>query len=55
MIILLALLNDISILAIAFDNTKVSSRPVIWKMHTLVTVSTVLGLAGVLSSFFLFF
>ncbi|MDX2368407.1 MAG: plasma-membrane proton-efflux P-type ATPase [Colwellia sp.] len=55
MIILLALLNDIPILAIAYDNTKVSSRPVIWKMHTLLTVSTVLGLAGVLSSFILFF
>lgn len=55
MIILLALLNDIPILAIAYDNTKVSSLPVSWKMHTLLTVSTVLGLAGVLSSFVLFF
>lgn len=55
MIILLALLNDIPILAIAYDNTKVSSNPVIWKMQTLLTVSTVLGLAGVLSSFVLFF
>ena len=54
MIILLALLNDIPILAIAYDNTKVSNRPVTWKMRSLLTVSTVLGLAGVLSSFILF-
>ena len=55
MIILLALLNDIPILAIAYDNTKVSEKPVKWKMHTLLTMSTILGISGVIASFFLFF
>ena len=54
MIILLALLNDIPILAIAYDNTKVSSKPVKWKMNSLLTVSSVLGITGVASSFLLF-
>ncbi|NOY62117.1 MAG: HAD-IC family P-type ATPase [Gammaproteobacteria bacterium] len=55
MIILLALLNDIPILAIAYDNTKVHRQPVRWNMRELLTVSTVLGVAGVVSSFVLFF
>jgi H+-transporting ATPase len=55
MIILLALLNDIPILAIAYDNTKISDKPVKWDMNTLLTISLVLGLAGVASSFLLFF
>ncbi|MDH3327289.1 MAG: HAD-IC family P-type ATPase, partial [Gammaproteobacteria bacterium] len=55
MIILLALLNDIPILAIAYDNTKVHKTPVRWNMRELLTVSTILGLAGVVSSFLLYF
>ena len=55
MIILLALLNDIPILAIAYDNTKVHQVPVRWNMRELLTVSTVLGVSGVISSFLLFF
>jgi H+-transporting ATPase len=55
MIILLALLNDIPILAIAYDNTKVDVRPVRWNMHEMLTVSSVLGVAGVIASFLLFF
>ncbi len=55
MIILLALLNDIPILAIAYDRTKVDRKPVRWNMHELLTVSTVLGITGVTSSFVLFF
>lgn len=55
MIILLALLNDIPILAIAYDNTKVDSKPVRWKMGEILTVSSVLGLMGVTSTFFLYF
>jgi H+-transporting ATPase len=55
MIILLALLNDIPILAIAYDNTKVHPTPVRWKMRELLTVSTVLGIVGVVSTFLLFF
>jgi H+-transporting ATPase len=55
MIIVLALLNDIPILAIAYDNTKVDQTPVRWNMPAVLTLSSVLGLAGVVSSFLLFF
>jgi H+-transporting ATPase len=55
MIILLALLNDLPILAIAYDNTKVDIKPVRWNMPEMLTVSSVLGVAGVLASFLLFF
>ncbi len=55
MIILLALLNDIPILAIAYDHTKIDRHPVRWNMPELLTVSTVLGVTGVISSFLLFY
>ncbi|HVC11960.1 MAG TPA: plasma-membrane proton-efflux P-type ATPase [Burkholderiales bacterium] len=55
MIILLALLNDIPILTIAYDRTKVQKRPVRWNMAELLTVSTMLGIAGVIASFGLFY
>jgi len=55
MIILLALLNDLPILAIAYDNTRVSQRPVRWNMQQLLTISSMLGISGVLASFLLFF
>ena len=55
MIIVLALLNDIPILAIASDNTRVDSNPVRWNMAEILTVSSVLGVAGVISSFLLFY
>jgi H+-transporting ATPase len=55
MIILLALLNDIPILAIAYDHTRVDRKPVRWRMNELLTVATVLGMVGVVSSFLLYF
>ena len=55
MIVLLALLNDIPILAIAYDRTRVDRAPVRWDMPGLLTVSTLLGLMGVMSSFLLFY
>ena len=55
MIIILALLNDIPILAIAYDNTRIDRNPVRWNMPELLTVASVLGIAGVISSFMLFF
>jgi H+-transporting ATPase len=55
MIILLALLNDIPILTIAYDRTKVLKQPVRWKMAELLTVSTMLGVIGVVASFGLFY
>lgn len=54
MIIVLALLNDIPILAIAYDNTKVRERPVRWDMKEVLVMSSWLGIAGVVSSFTLF-
>lgn len=55
MIVILALLNDVPILAIAYDNTKVQSQPVRWNMQELIIISCILGIAGVVSSFLLFF
>ncbi len=55
MIIILALLNDIPILAIAYDNTKVDKHPVRWNMPELLIISSVLGIAGVISTFLLFY
>lgn len=55
MIIILALLNDIPILSIAYDNTKVDDKPVKWNMKEVMTVATVLGVLGVVSSFLIFF
>ena len=54
MIIILALLNDLPILAIAYDNTKVQESPVKWDMKEILVLSSWLGLAGVLSSFGIF-
>jgi H+-transporting ATPase len=55
MIIMLALLNDIPILTIAYDNAKVAAGPIRWDMKEVLTVATVLGLLGLASSFLLFF
>ena len=55
MIILLALLNDLPILAIAYDNTRVSQKPVRWNLQTLLGISSLLGILGVVASFLLFF
>ena len=51
MIILLALLNDLPIMAIAYDNTWLDPRPVRWNMRRVLTVSTSLGLVGVVETF----
>lgn len=55
MIILLALLNDLPILSIAYDRTRVQKEPVRWSMPELLTVATMLGLIGVVASFGLFY
>jgi H+-transporting ATPase len=55
MIILLALLNDLPILTIAYDHTRVHQSPVRWRMRELLTVSSLLGVTGVIGSFVLFF
>ncbi|WP_423792984.1 plasma-membrane proton-efflux P-type ATPase [Methanocaldococcus indicus] len=55
MIVLLAILNDIPILAIAYDNVVEPKLPVSWNMKELLTLSTVLGFSGVVSSFIIFY
>jgi len=55
MIIMLALLNDIPILTIAYDNARVAAKPIRWEMKEVLTVATILGILGLFSSFFLFF
>ncbi len=54
MIIILALLNDIPIMTIAYDNTKVRENPVRWDMKEIFILASWLGAAGVISSFMLF-
>ena len=54
MIVILALLNDIPIMTIAFDNTRIASNPVRWKMQRILILSTILGIAGVAFSFTIF-
>ena len=51
MVILLALLNDLPILTIAFDNTPLDAAPVRWDMRRVLTVATALGLIGVVETF----
>jgi H+-transporting ATPase len=51
MIILLALLNDLPIMTIAYDNTWLDPKPVRWEMRQVLSVSTVLGLIGVIETF----
>jgi H+-transporting ATPase len=53
LIILLALLNDLPILTIAYDRTWLDPQPVRWDMRRVLTVSTVMGLIGVLETFLL--
>jgi H+-transporting ATPase len=54
MIVLLAILNDLPIMAIAYDNASVAPRPVRWDMNRVLTLSSVLGILGVIASFGLF-
>jgi H+-transporting ATPase len=51
MIILLALLNDLPIMTIAYDNTWLQPNPVRWDMRRVLTIATVLGSIGVVETF----
>ncbi len=55
MVVLLALLNDVPILAIAYDNVIEQKKPVVWEMKKILPISTVLGLAGLASSFLIYY
>ena len=54
MVVLLALLNDIPIMMIAYDNTRLSKKPVLWDMRNLMSISAFLGIVGVIFSFVFF-
>ena len=54
MIVLLAMLNDIPIMMIAYDNTRLIEKSVRWDMRKVLTIAAVLGVAGVFSTFLLF-
>jgi len=51
MIILLALLDDIPIMTIAYDNTRLPKTPVRWDMRRLLFVSSFMGIMAVMQSF----
>jgi H+-transporting ATPase len=54
MIVILALLNDLPIMMIAYDNVKIQEKPVRWNMRDVLLVASLLGATGVFSSFLLF-
>ena len=54
MIVILALLNDMPIMTIAYDNVRVQEKPVRWNMRGVLIVASLLGATGVVSSFGLF-
>ncbi len=51
LIILLAVLNDLPIMVIAYDNTWLDPKPVRWNLRRVLTLSTTLGLVGVIETF----
>jgi H+-transporting ATPase len=53
MIVMLAILNDLPIMTIAFDNAPVAKKPVRWQMNRILTIASILGILGVVSSFLL--
>ena len=55
MIIALALLDDVPVMTIAFDNARVPSRPVRWQMRQVLVISLILGLLASAQSFGLFY
>jgi len=55
MIILLALLNDIPVMSIAYDNASIDGKPTKWHLRETLFISTILGITGLVSSFGLFY
>jgi H+-transporting ATPase len=55
MIVILALLNDGSILSIAYDNVHYKQQPEAWNMRLVLGMATVLGLIGPIAAFGLFY
>ncbi len=54
MVVLLAILNDIPIMMIAYDNVRAARRPVRWDMRQIRIVASALALSGVIASFLVF-
>ena len=54
MVVLLALLNDLPIMMIAYDNAALAPKPVRWDMRRVLTIASALGIYGVLESFGLY-
>jgi H+-transporting ATPase len=50
MIIILALLNDVPIMTIAYDNSETATHPVKWQLKRVLTIATVMGVASVVES-----
>jgi H+-transporting ATPase len=55
MIVLLAILNDLPIITIAYDNVKYSPYPERWNMRVIIGIASLLGILGVIESFGLFY
>jgi H+-transporting ATPase len=51
MIVLLALLDDVPIMTIAYDNTLLPKEPVRWNMRRLLLSSSLMGLLSVVETF----
>jgi H+-transporting ATPase len=54
MVVLLALLNDLPIMMIAYDHAPIAEKPVRWDMTRVLTVASALGVYGVIESFGLY-
>jgi H+-transporting ATPase len=54
MIVILAMLNDIPIMMIAYDHVKILEKPVRWDMREVLSIATLLGATGLFFSFGLF-
>ncbi len=54
MIVLIALLNDLPIMMIAYDNVRIHAKPVRWNMREVIIVASLLGVTGLVASFLLF-
>lgn len=51
MIVVLALLDDIPIMTIAYDNVKIQPKPVVWNMHHVIFYSSIMGVMALAQSF----
>lgn len=54
MLVILALINDGSMVTIAYDNTLESAEPLRWNMPRLLLMATVIGLVGVVETILLY-